>query len=76
VGHSLGHDFQSLEMPEALRPKEMIRDLVKFKKYQSSTPVQNMLPSKNGAPPSSVTKINHGAKSLKKLTKEYLGLSI
>lgn len=34
VGHSLKHDFDVLELPETMRPKEQVRDLVRFKRYQ------------------------------------------
>ena len=35
VGHSIKHDFDVLELPETMRPKERIRDLVRFKRYQN-----------------------------------------
>ena len=37
VGHSIKHDFDVIELPESDRPKEKIRDLIKFKKYQHSS---------------------------------------
>lgn len=33
VGHSLGHDFSALEIPESMRNKDKIRDLAKYRKY-------------------------------------------
>jgi RNA exonuclease 4 len=36
VGHSLKHDFDVLELSEKDRPKENIRDLTRYKKYQGS----------------------------------------
>jgi RNA exonuclease 4 len=41
VGHSIGHDFSALELPESLRPSEKIRDLSHFKKYQNQMTGQN-----------------------------------
>lgn len=66
VGHSLGHDFQVLEMHEGLRPKERIRDLGKYKKYQSA----------HASTQNNLTTVSHGAKSLKKLSQEYLKVKI
>ena len=33
VGHSVKHDFDVLEMGETTRPKEKVRDLVRFRRY-------------------------------------------
>lgn len=38
IGHSLKHDFQVLELPETLRPKENVRDLTSYKKYSGERP--------------------------------------
>ena len=35
VGHSVKHDFDVIELLEADRPKENVRDLVRFKRYQN-----------------------------------------
>ena len=33
VGHSLKHDFDVMEYTETMRPKENVRDLIRFKRY-------------------------------------------
>jgi len=63
VGHSVKHDFDVMELPETMRPKEMVRDLVKFKRYQTQT----LNPTGT---------VSHGAKGLKKLSLEFLGMKI
>lgn len=69
VGHSLKHDFTVLEFPEEMRPKERVRDLIAYRKYQSGyEPIKQVL----GMPQSN----SHGAKSLKKLSAEFLGIKI
>jgi len=60
-GHSIKHDFDVLELNETDVPKEQIRDLIRFRKYQNA--------SINGI-------AAHGAKSLKKLSGEFLGTKI
>ena len=35
VGHSISHDFAALEFTDSLCPKEKVRDLSHFKKYQN-----------------------------------------
>mmetsp|Transcript_11698 Transcript_11698/g.17753 ORF Transcript_11698/g.17753 Transcript_11698/m.17753 type:complete len:124 (-) Transcript_11698:150-521(-) len=74
VGHSLQHDFKALEYVDI--DKSKIRDLVKFKKYQNSVEVANKLARVSAAPQQTVLRVNHGAKSLKKLSKEFLGVII
>ena len=63
MGHSLKHDFDVLELGETLRPKENIRDLSKFRRYQHSSVLNDGT-------------VQHGAKGLKKLSKEFLNVSI
>jgi hypothetical protein len=76
VGHSLKHDFEVLELTYEHIPKENIRDLIRFKKYQHSSIVENLTPKNGENGPHIVQKVSHGAKSLKKLSKEFLGISI
>jgi len=74
VGHSLSHDFAVLELSSF--DKWKIRDLVKFRKYQNSVEVSNQLAKVGNQPQQTVKVVNHGAKSLKKLSKEFLGVCI
>jgi len=63
VGHSIKHDFDVMEFGEELRPKEKVRDLVKFKRYQNAS----VNPEGN---------VSHGAKGLKRLADEFLKVKI
>lgn len=72
VGHSLKHDFQVLELPETLRPKENVRDLTSYKKYQA---FNEALLQINGEKKAMAGK-PCGAKSLKRLSKDFLGVTI
>lgn len=72
VGHSLKHDFQVLELPETLRPKERVRDLTSYKKYQAFNEALNLI---NGEKKAMVGRPS-GAKSLKRLSKDFLGVTI
>ena len=72
IGHSLKHDFQVLQLPETARPKENIRDLTSYKKYQAFNEAINQI---NGSKKGVVGK-PCGAKSLKKLSKDFLGVTI
>jgi len=64
IGHSVKHDFDVIELPETLRPKENIRDLIRFKRYQTAS----VNPDNQS--------VSHGAKGLKRLSNEFLNMKI